>query len=704
MSSDEHSRNEDQDLTDKELNREKRQFGNYDLIRRIDMGGMGEVYLAQQRTAFNREVAVKIIRDDLALDLTARARFFREAEVSSHLKHEHILPLFEFGEVDSRLFLVTPYISGGTLAQRLQAGSLSFKEVQHLFSALVRAVIYIHRRGIVHRDLKPSNILLDREEETGQVYVRLIDFGIATKQGTEASPPLTESGHEIGTLSFMAPERLNGIAAPSNDIYSLGIILYQMLTGNLPEGDFLASNSLPAPLEAVVRRCMAENPEDRYASAADMLRAFEQACQVLHTNSTASGSQSMVLQAPEAISFQSFDPEDTLEVRSLQDMRNRPTPQKEEIFGAADYIAPTVDIAIAHMGTGRGMKSQSKQKRPAAPADIPVSAPGNKQVPRRGRKRRKPLLLVVPLLIVIVLFVMAGIIFFEFPLLASASVNISPRVHVLQQVFTITAQPSQAGIDLANASIPVHEEVVSASGSQKAQTTGQRCRGFIFQCRQVVTFADVDNLSFQLRQSLTSQLSTQIDGQLKTIHATAIAQKQFTDLSQSNNPDIGTVSPTISVTLTEQGSVEYINSADIQQLAQQLLTRQLVPYSMLIDSSIQVGQPVVEMVDDAGTVTMKVAAAGLEEYRYPTSQLQSLLNHIKGMTLADARAYLRQQPDIDMNTISISSHSLFGNVDTLPYSTSQITISYINPSSLPAAPLPAIPTPTLSSAFLTPTV
>ncbi len=164
MSSDEHSRNEDQDLTDKELNREKRQFGNYDLIRRIDMGGMGEVYLAQQRTAFNREVAVKIIRDDLALDLTARARFFREAEVSSHLKHEHILPLFEFGEVDSRLFLVTPYISGGTLAQRLQAGSLSFKEVQHLFSALVRAVIYIHRRGIVHRDLKPSNILLDREE------------------------------------------------------------------------------------------------------------------------------------------------------------------------------------------------------------------------------------------------------------------------------------------------------------------------------------------------------------------------------------------------------------------------------------------------------------------------------------------------------------------------------------------------------------
>jgi len=81
----------------------KRQFGNYDLIRRIDMGGMGEVYLAHQRTAFHREVAVKIIRDDLSRDPVARARFFREAEVSSHLTHDHILPLFEFGEVDGRL-------------------------------------------------------------------------------------------------------------------------------------------------------------------------------------------------------------------------------------------------------------------------------------------------------------------------------------------------------------------------------------------------------------------------------------------------------------------------------------------------------------------------------------------------------------------------------------------------------------------------
>src|SRR5258706_7645888 len=191
MASDGKSMKEQHDLTGEGHHQGKRQLGNYDLIRRIDMGGMGEVYLAHQRTAFNREVAVKIIRDDLSLDPIARARFFREAEVSEKIKHEHILPLFEFGEVEGRLFLVTPYISSGTLAQTLHTGSLSLTEVQLLFTALVQAVVYIHRRGIVHRDLKPSNILLDNEEETGQGYVRLIDFWIATKQGAAASPPVT---------------------------------------------------------------------------------------------------------------------------------------------------------------------------------------------------------------------------------------------------------------------------------------------------------------------------------------------------------------------------------------------------------------------------------------------------------------------------------------------------------------------------------
>src|SRR6184192_3377895 len=257
-------------------------FGNYDLVRRIDVGGMGEVYLAHQRTAFGREVAIKIIRSDLVHDTTARQRFLREAEVNAYLKHEHILPLFEFGEEQGRLFLVTPYIAGGTLSRRLQAGPLSLVEVHQLFTALVKAVAYIHRRGVVHRDLKTGNILLEEEENTGEIYVRLIDFGIATIQGMAASPPLTTDGTSMGTVAYMAPERLSGIAAPSNDIFSLGVILYQMLTGQLPSAEHRVS--LPQSLEYVVDQCITPDPAHRFATAEDVLNAFEYAYQYLNTS------------------------------------------------------------------------------------------------------------------------------------------------------------------------------------------------------------------------------------------------------------------------------------------------------------------------------------------------------------------------------------------------------------------------------------
>ncbi len=622
---------------------ENRQFGNYDLIRRIDMGGMGEVYLAHQRTAFNREVAVKIIRDDLSHDPLARTRFFHEAEVSSHLKHDHILPLFEFGEFEGRLFLVTPYISGGTLAQRLQAGRLGIEEVQQLFTALVQAVEYIHRRGVVHRDLKPGNILLDYEEEEDErVYVRLIDFGIAKKPGESATPPLTTAGHEIGTVAYMAPERLNGIAAPSNDIYSLGVILYQMLTGYIPGEEAPAPGTLPAPLEAVVRRCLAGDLQDRYASASDVLRAFEQALQECGVPVAPSASRSIVLPPPAA--------------RSLQSV----------------YADITVSV---HAG-----------ERPA-PA---VS------------RRHTSLFAIVPGLIFVVLSAMAGLIYFEFPLAASASVNIGPQVQVLQQIYTITAQPSQTSINVASSSVPAREKSDTLTRSLTGQT-GQQCdQFFFFRCRKVVTSTDIEILSSQLRQTLIPLLSSQMDGELQALHATEIGTKQFTDLSATSNPDIGTESNTVTVTLTEQGSVTYVDSGDMQQLARLLLVQQLGPNHFLVDLTVQVGTPVFEGTTDLDVATMKVAAGGLEEYRWQATQLQAIANHIKGMTLADARAYLQHLPGVDASLVSISIHTLFGNSNTLPYDTSQIKLVAINPTSLPTTSLPTVPTPTVSLDSLTP--
>jgi serine/threonine protein kinase len=690
---------EQNDLTNEGQHQEKWTFGNYDLIRRIDMGGMGEVYLAQQRTAFNREVAVKIIRDDLARDPLARARFFREAEVSSNLKHDHILPLFEFGEVEGRLFLVTPYISGGTLAQRLQADSLSLTEVQQLFTALAQAVAYIHRRGIVHRDLKPNNILLDDEEASGQVYMRLIDFGIAAKQGEEANPPLTPSGHEMGTLAYMAPERLNGIAAPSNDIYSLGVILYQMLFRYLPLGEGLVTNSLPAPLVAVARRCMATNPEDRYASVTDTLQAFEQSCQAFSASTHA------------VLSTQAVEPSEPVYVEYAPGVympgenEDLPVPRSEEseTFSKADYAAPTTNIAYARTGMKANANLPDKRSF-AASSVISVSVPESRKPARRKPRRHRPVFAIVSLLMVVVAVVMAGVVFLAFPLFASASVNIGPQVRTLQQVYTITAQPSLSGIDLATTSIPAFEKVTALNGSLSGQTTGQQCNGFFFQCQQVVTPDDVLNVSAQLRQSLSSQLSAQMDSQLQAAGSTAIGSIQFTDLSEVNTPDIGAVSSTVSVTLTEQGSVEYVNNVDVQRLTRLLLARELGPNSSLVNSTVQIGQPVIEGVSDLGVVTMKIAVAGVVEYSYTPVQLQAMQNHIKGMTLADARLYLRQQPGVDANSVSISIHTLIGEGDTLPYSASQIKIISINPTVLPPATLPVVSTPTGTTSNLTPTV
>jgi len=669
----------------------KFRFGNYDLVRRIDVGGMGEVYLARQRSVFDREVAIKIIRSDLVHDSIARKRFLREAEVNAHIKHEHILPLYEFGEDQGRLFLVTPYIAGGTLSRRLHAGPLSLSEVHQLFTALVKAVAYIHRRGVVHRDLKPSNILLDEEENTGEIYVRLIDFGIATIQGMAASPPLTTDGTSMGTVAYMAPERLSGISAPSNDIFSLGVILYQMLTGQLPSAEHRVS--LPQPLEYVVNRCIAPLPEGRFATGEEVLKAFEHAYEYLNASPSQKKAPSLAVPPFPGTTAATITPSRVItprlagaagnlrqEVKTLQRSEEiAPSrPQNPDGFNPNDYASPTVSFEVSNV------QAQRIQQSAAAPAPIPT-----KPV-RPSKARRNPLFALISLFIVLILLAIAGLFFFEFQsaVMASANISFSPQVHTISQVFHIRGSLAQSRVDVNTATIPVKTLANSKTGSQTGDTS-QTCILPGFGCQNLVTSDDVGRISGQLKQSLDGQISQNLKSQLEGLGASQVDSIVFTTTSATSDPQVGTGSKTVTVTMTEQGQVAYFLNHDAQELARLLLNQQvqkLGPNYILIGSYTQIGQPVVDGVDNSGLVSIKIAAASLVQYQFPPAQLSGIKNAIKGKKIKDAISYMKQQPGVDANTVAI--HVTVG--DTMPEDIQHMKIVSINPANYPPVQLPKV--------------
>jgi serine/threonine protein kinase len=670
-------------------------FGNYDLVRRIDVGGMGEVYLAHQRSAFGRDVAIKIIRSDLVHDVTARARFLREAEVSAHLKHEHILPLFEFGEDQGRLFLVTPYIEGGTLARHLKSGPLTLAEVHLLFVPLVQAVAYIHRRGVIHRDLKPTNILLD--EQDGQLYVRLIDFGIASVQGNTASPPLTTAGNELGTIAYMAPERLSGVAAPSNDIFSLGVILYQMLTGNFPVGQ--QASELPQPLEYVVRRCIANRPEDRYATADEVLQNFEQAYQSLMTSPQAT---SRVFPIPASTGQSSSRPlsnalnrssnailDENVDVAepelvSLQHSGYIPVAipsQTHNSFKREDYNAPTTWFDP--------VKQQGQ---------LPVDERSNPgKAPSSGKRRSLLPLLSAITAILLLAIIGTGYYTYQAVTATSVSVNISPQAHVINQVYTIKVDPTIQNANLDTQTIPARPLSSKEQSSMTGPTTGQvNCTFGFFECKQGVSQEDVDSLVSQIQPQLEQQITRELKNKTISVSGKAVSSINFQVVSITSHPPVGEAGKTVTVTVREQGSIGYILTNDVVHMAQQLVTRQAEHYGqnyLLLPSSITTGSPIIEGVD-SGLIDIKIAAGCIVQYQFPPSELQAIPDGLKGKTLKGALNYLAHLQGVDPNTIVI--HFTKGKSDTLPGDPQRIKITSIYPTSLPPVHLKSIPTPTFT--------
>jgi WD40 repeat protein/serine/threonine protein kinase len=296
----------------------------YEVVRVLGQGGMGVVYLARQ-LGLNRPVALKMILAGACAGERERARFHTEAEAVARLRHPNIVQVYEVGEHDGRPYLALEYVEGGSLADRLGGTPQPARRAAELVEALARAVHDAHQQGVVHRDLKPANVLLQRSEVGGQksevrsqrsedrgrelgaassdlcpltsdLWPKITDFGLAKRLDTDSGQ--TGSGAVLGTPSYMAPEQAEGKSnaiGPAADVYALGAILYELLTGRPPfKGATVLDTleqvraqepvpprrlqpKLPRDLDTVCLKCLQKDPRRRYASAADLaadLRAF----------------------------------------------------------------------------------------------------------------------------------------------------------------------------------------------------------------------------------------------------------------------------------------------------------------------------------------------------------------------------------------------------------------------------------------------
>ncbi len=260
-------------------------LGSYRILEQIGIGGMATIYKAYQ-PGMDRYVAIKVLPHYLAGDEQFVHRFQREARAIANLEHPHILPVFDYGEHDGITYIAMRYVEAGTLKEHMAQGQMSLTEISHVISQIGGALDYAHRQGIIHRDVKPGNILID---DQGNTY--LTDFGLARIM--ESSQQFTASGVSVGTPAYMSPEQGKGIKVDHrSDIYSLGIMLYEMVTRQVP---FEAETPLavllkhitdplplprkvrpdiPEPVELVVLRALAKEPGDRFQSANELAQAL----------------------------------------------------------------------------------------------------------------------------------------------------------------------------------------------------------------------------------------------------------------------------------------------------------------------------------------------------------------------------------------------------------------------------------------------
>lgn len=255
----------------------------YRLVQLVGRGGMGEVHQAVQ-LSLGRTVAVKLLKPELASDEQFVGRFEKEAAALATLRHPNIVSIVDRGKSASTYFLVMEFVDGQSLRERMRDPEFDATRALLTLLQVTRAIDYAHQRGVIHRDLKPENILFD--EQAGDIP-KVTDFGLAgfDEKSGQAERNLTQTHMSMGTASYMAPEQAVDAksAGPKADLYSLGVMLYECLTGELPVGTFempsVRKPGLDKRLDAIVTRCLKPAPEDRYAHAGALLADLEKLVQ-----------------------------------------------------------------------------------------------------------------------------------------------------------------------------------------------------------------------------------------------------------------------------------------------------------------------------------------------------------------------------------------------------------------------------------------
>jgi predicted Ser/Thr protein kinase len=269
--------------------------GDFELLAELGRGGMGIVYQARQ-VSLDRIVAVKMLSGSGPADAVMRARFLTEARAAAALDHPNIVRVFQVGETSSGPYYAMEFVEGRPLQDHLERGPLKVSAAVALLTSLAEAVHYAHRRGVIHRDLKPANVIIDRMRRPV-----ILDFGLAKFLGSSSG--LTAHGMLLGTPAFMSPEQAAGEVervGPRSDVYSLGAVLYKLLSGRAPyDGDTALTTvrkimspdpppslrslrpEVPAALEAVCMRCLAKSPQDRYQTAQALAQDLQRVGRVL---------------------------------------------------------------------------------------------------------------------------------------------------------------------------------------------------------------------------------------------------------------------------------------------------------------------------------------------------------------------------------------------------------------------------------------